>query len=296
MAPAYRLSSTFSEAFLRSARQELSAAYTQLDPASCFEEAVIDPTAQVVSKAEKVSFGLVALSVCSSTIVLVLASDAAAQDFFSNGAKCIPTPKDDNTDFATPIAIRPVEIYRQCPPSPSSPRIIESTETKTAPPITCSMPCIVPTSLNLYSKPLSTDTYDCESLGDESTVHEDDRSDAHPSLRKLEYEPEYTTAHADHLIDIPIAKMTALDLDEVLAGVFPPKRLKAASGFAHTPTHSTRLRCQRSPTDDAPNMPLHCPPRPRASPPKKLKAIFSSIHACTMLRVFDPYDPIPMTY
>ncbi|KAG2113097.1 uncharacterized protein F5147DRAFT_650641 [Suillus discolor] len=242
---------------------------------SCFKRAVVDNTAQVLSKAEKASAGLVVYSVCLSTITLVLAADKAAQRILSNEPKHRPaTSKDDDSlpsinDTTTSLAPQPLEpshlqpflspsqshliesaetisvsIYTCAPnekttvepynlqPSlnPSLLRLIESTEITSAP-ITGSnicTPCITPTSPDLYCKRLSidssttlvphdddpvtrvfsdddaSDANDCEPFCDESTIHEDDRSE--PQLQKDHaLEPMFVTL---------IAKMTALTLDD----------------------------------------------------------------------------------
>ncbi|KAG1746610.1 uncharacterized protein EDB91DRAFT_1117924 [Suillus paluster] len=180
-----------------------------------FKRMVIDHTVEVLSKAEKVSAGLVAYTVCSSSIMLVLASDTVAKKFLCDDARYLPTPKDDAADpnnplsdnISTPATPQRAEIY--CLPSPSL-RLIESTDT-IAVSITCSTTCISLTSPNLSCKSLSiTDTNattvfsddapdasDCESFGDDSTFYEDDFSD-----------PEQTT------LDTLVAKMQALTLDD----------------------------------------------------------------------------------
>ncbi|KAG2145133.1 hypothetical protein DEU56DRAFT_789016 [Suillus clintonianus] len=105
---------------------------------SCFKRTVVDNTAQVLSEAEKVSAGLIAYSVCMSTITLVLAADAAAQRILSKDAKDMPAaPKDadadfsppshnDNTASATPntVELHHLQPSSSSPPSPS--RLIES--------------------------------------------------------------------------------------------------------------------------------------------------------------------------
>ncbi|KAG1737632.1 hypothetical protein EDB19DRAFT_1909612 [Suillus lakei] len=90
---------------------------------------MIDYTAQVVSKAEKVSVGLVELYVCSSTFTLALTSDAASRALLSNDTECIPTMNDDAADPNSPFAndnptssasLKPAEISCQFLQSPSS--------------------------------------------------------------------------------------------------------------------------------------------------------------------------------
>ncbi|KAG2042529.1 hypothetical protein BDR03DRAFT_996788 [Suillus americanus] len=116
---------------------------------SCFKRVVVDNTAQVLSKAEKASAGLAVYSVCLSTITLVLAADKAAQRILSNEPKHLPAiPKDadadrnsnppsanDATTSATPQPVEPSHL--QPFPSPSPLRLIESTETISAPISTC---------------------------------------------------------------------------------------------------------------------------------------------------------------
>ncbi|KAG1734750.1 uncharacterized protein EDB91DRAFT_1146681 [Suillus paluster] len=257
---------------------------------------MISTALTVVSKADNVSFGLVALTVCSSTIGLVLASDAVAKEFLSN-AKRRPLPKDDPADpnppsmndkahpnspsvndsndpidsrsandsaaSATSIVIKPVEKYRQCPSSPSSLRVIESTETTTAPATTChSIPCILASS-NLYSKRLSIDSDTTlvphsHNIVVPPHIYEDDRSDAHPSLRK-ERDPEQTATHADHLIDISIAKMAAHTLDD-------------------GPSRSSKLRplilvANRQTTSTGPVLSLPAPAYPMDALTRSMKAL-----------------------
>ncbi|KAG1881223.1 hypothetical protein F4604DRAFT_470183 [Suillus subluteus] len=113
---------------------------------SCFKRAVVDNTAQVLSKAEKASAGLAVYSVCLSTITLVLAADKAAQRILSNEPKHLPAlPKDADADSDPPsandptttVTPQPVEPHLQPFPSPSPLRLIESTETVSAPISTC---------------------------------------------------------------------------------------------------------------------------------------------------------------
>ncbi|KAG1769539.1 hypothetical protein EV702DRAFT_695766 [Suillus placidus] len=176
---------------------------------SCLKRAVVDNTAQVLSKTEKASTGLAVYSVCLSTITLVLAADKAAQRILTNETKHIPAaPKDVDVDTdpnppsandTTSVTPQPVEPYHLQPyPTPSLSRLIESTETISAPistctpndnttvepcylqpsptpslshliestettsaPITCSnicTPCITLTSPDLYCKRLSIDS------------------------------------------------------------------------------------------------------------------------------------------
>ncbi|KAG1907783.1 uncharacterized protein F5891DRAFT_213684 [Suillus fuscotomentosus] len=244
---------------------------------SCFKRAVVDNTAQVLSKAEKTSAGLVVYSVCLSTITLVLAADKAAQRILSNDPKHRPaTSKDDNDDSLpsihdtiTSLAPQPVEPSHLQPSlSPSQSHLIESAETISVPIYTCTpnekttvkpynlqpslnpsllrliesteitsapimgsnicTPCITLTSPDLYCKRLSidssttlvphdddsvthvfsdddaSDANDCESFCDESTIHEDDRSEPQPQEDHA-LEPMFVTL---------IAKMTALTLDD----------------------------------------------------------------------------------
>ncbi|KAG1757890.1 hypothetical protein EDB19DRAFT_2020485 [Suillus lakei] len=193
---------------------------------SCFKRTVVDNTAQVLSEAEKVTAGLVAYSVCFCSEIL------------SNDAKYMPAaPKDDAADFNPPSSNanaasttpKPVEPYHLQPSpslSPSSLRLIESTETISAP-ITCCIctPCTNLNLPNLCSKRLSidsnttlvphsddfvpdaflndvSDTDNCDSFDDESTVHKDDR--CKPQPRK---EP----ALEPPTLDILIAKTTTLN-------------------------------------------------------------------------------------
>ncbi|KAG1881260.1 hypothetical protein F4604DRAFT_470959 [Suillus subluteus] len=113
---------------------------------SCFKRAVVDNTAQVLSKAEKASAGLAVYSVCLSTITLVLAADKAAQRILSNEPKHLPAlPKDADADSDPPsandptttVTPQPVEPHLQPFPSPFPLRLIESTETISAPISTC---------------------------------------------------------------------------------------------------------------------------------------------------------------
>ncbi|KAG2364109.1 hypothetical protein BDR07DRAFT_1375291 [Suillus spraguei] len=113
---------------------------------SCFKRVVVDNTAQVLFKAEKASAGLAVYSICLSTITLVLAADKSAQRILSNGTKYTSTvPKDDDTgsnlpsaNDTTPVTLQPVEPPHLQPfLSPSQLRLIESTETISAPNSTC---------------------------------------------------------------------------------------------------------------------------------------------------------------
>jgi hypothetical protein len=115
---------------------------------SCFKRSVVDNTAQVLSKAEKASAGLAVYSVCLSTITLVLAADKAAQKILSNEFKRVPAPiKDDydadsdppsangTTSFVAPQLVEPSHLQQFR--SPSQLRLIESTETISAPISNC---------------------------------------------------------------------------------------------------------------------------------------------------------------
>ncbi|KAG1769553.1 hypothetical protein EV702DRAFT_1282063 [Suillus placidus] len=113
---------------------------------SCFKRAVVDNTAQVLSKTEKASAGLTVYSVCLSTITLVLATDKAAQRILTNKTKHMPAaPKDidanpnpPSANDTTSVTPQPVEPYHWQPyPTPSLSRLIESTETISAPISTC---------------------------------------------------------------------------------------------------------------------------------------------------------------
>ncbi|KAG1741185.1 hypothetical protein EDB19DRAFT_741558 [Suillus lakei] len=202
---------------------------------SCFKRAVVDNTIQVLSKAEKASAGLAVYSVCMSTITLVLAADKAAQRFLNNESKRMPAaPGDDDDDCnpsandtaasATPQPVAPFHLQPSL--SPSLSRLIESTESPSANDNTTSatskpvepsnlQPSPPPSSLRLIesteriSAPMSTydasDTDDCESFDDESTVHEDDRSEPQP---RKGHALERTT------LDYLIARMNALTLDD----------------------------------------------------------------------------------
>ncbi|KAG1814524.1 hypothetical protein EV424DRAFT_1413585 [Suillus variegatus] len=121
-------------------------AVTGLLSVSCFKRTVVDNTAQVLSKAEKASAGLVVYSVCLSTITLVLAADKAAQRILGNEPKYRPaTSKDDNddslpsiNDTTTSLAPQPVEPSHLQPfLSPSQSHLIESAETISVPIYTC---------------------------------------------------------------------------------------------------------------------------------------------------------------
>lgn len=121
-------------------------AVTGLLSVSCFKRTVVDNTAQVLSKAEKASAGLVVYSVCLSTITLVLAADKAAQRILGNEPKYRPaTSKDDNddslpsiNDTTTSLAPQPVEPSHLQPfLSPSQSHLIEPAETISVPIYTC---------------------------------------------------------------------------------------------------------------------------------------------------------------
>ncbi|KAG1731976.1 uncharacterized protein EDB91DRAFT_1349188 [Suillus paluster] len=193
-------------------------ALSSLLTATFFKRTVIDHTVEVLSKAEKVSAGLIAYTVCSSSIMLVLASDSVAKKFLRNDAKYLPTPQDDaadhnpafSDDTFTPATPQLAEFY--CLPSPStSLRLIESTDTIAAL-VTCSNTCISLTSphskyclspidsnssTTVFSDDAS-DTNDYESFGDDNTFHEDDFS-----------VPKQT------MLDTLVEKMRALTLDDL---------------------------------------------------------------------------------
>ncbi|KAG0694263.1 hypothetical protein DFH29DRAFT_1034739, partial [Suillus ampliporus] len=208
-------------------------AVTSYLTASFFRRTVVDHTADVLSKAEKVSFGLVAHSVCSSTIMLVLVSNAAAQTFLSgDSAKHVLAAKDDTAepnpcltddDDASPT-LNPADTFSLLQ-SPSSSRIIESTESITRPITPCTV-TVTATSSNCKRLSVSidsnittlahydddfsddaSDTDDYESLGsDDSIFHEDDFSSGHSST--TQYTSDQTT------LDNLIAQMEALTLDD----------------------------------------------------------------------------------
>ncbi|KAG2344012.1 hypothetical protein BDR05DRAFT_947766 [Suillus weaverae] len=113
---------------------------------SCFKRVVVDNTVHVLSTTEKASAGLAVYSVYLSTITLVLAADKAAQRILTNETKHMPAaPKDVDADpnppsahDTTSITPQPVEPYHLQPySSPSQSRLIESTETISAPISTC---------------------------------------------------------------------------------------------------------------------------------------------------------------
>ncbi|KAG1768450.1 hypothetical protein EV702DRAFT_720599 [Suillus placidus] len=127
---------------------------------------------------------------------------------------CTPN---DNTAFATP---KHVELsYLQSSPSPSQLRLIESTETISAPityPNTCT-PCITLTSPDLYCKRLSIDSNTTLVAHDDDSVSTDvflDSDDALDTDNCELFGDDIGAVHEDdcsETLDIPIAKMTALD-------------------------------------------------------------------------------------
>ncbi|KAG2068368.1 hypothetical protein BDR04DRAFT_1232880 [Suillus decipiens] len=96
---------------------------------------------------KKASAGLVVYSICLSTITLVLAADKAAQRILSNKTKHMPTVSKDDDDGSNPSAanatttsITPQSVdpsRLQAFPSLSQLRLIESTETVSAPNYNC---------------------------------------------------------------------------------------------------------------------------------------------------------------
>ncbi|KAG1746586.1 uncharacterized protein EDB91DRAFT_1345365 [Suillus paluster] len=179
-----------------------------------FKRTVVDHTVEVLSKAEKVSAGLVVYTVCSSSIMLVLASDRVAQKFLHDDTKNLPTPKDDDADRIPPFsddntsaAPQPAEIFSFPSASSESLRLIDTIAVS----ITCSTTCISLTSphckyLSIDSNTTSnttvssddaSDASNCELFGDDSIFHENDFS-----------APEQTT------LDALVAKMQVLTLDD----------------------------------------------------------------------------------
>ncbi|KAG0705060.1 hypothetical protein DFH29DRAFT_1077890 [Suillus ampliporus] len=187
---------------------------------SLFRQTVVDHTAQAPSKAENVSACLIAYSVCSSTIMLLLASDAAAQRFLSNDVKHTPALKGDAADTNSPVAndnTTPATLKSVClpMPSPSSSHYARPCITLASPNLYCkclsidsNTTTLVPYGDDLVTDDFSgdaSDTNDCELLGGDSTFHEDGFSKGHS---RKQHDSEQTT------LDTLLAKMKAVTLHD----------------------------------------------------------------------------------
>ncbi|KAG1746655.1 uncharacterized protein EDB91DRAFT_1245842 [Suillus paluster] len=108
---------------------------------SFFKEAVLDPTNQLMDKAEKVSnLGVVASNFCLSTMNLLLASNKAAPQFLSSDIKQKPAPMHDSAEpnlFLTGDDIAEM-ISSLLAPQPFD---SSSATEAAASPVTCTTPC-----------------------------------------------------------------------------------------------------------------------------------------------------------
>ncbi|KAG0700537.1 hypothetical protein DFH29DRAFT_1070107 [Suillus ampliporus] len=109
---------------------------------SYFKEAVLDSTRQLMYEMKKVSdLGVVAPHFCLSTLILIFASNKAAQDFLSDDIKQQPTPLHDSaqpnlpftgnitSNIPAPLAFSPsstiaIEAFDDSPTACSTPRTL----------------------------------------------------------------------------------------------------------------------------------------------------------------------------